>query len=440
MYRKVISVMLVCVFAVMLAGCGGPNKASSGENDTDSADKVKIVFWNSYFPTVDENNKSKKKEEFYISQAVKRFEESHPGITVEVQDMPSGNDLFTKFQTSSIAKNGPDLTVLWSGNYMLRAKQYLEKLNPYFNGDEKSRIIGWEATTDGFNSEGDIYGVPAGTDGTFVFYYNKKLFRDAGIDPEASRPKNIDEFFAMLDKLKAQGTVPLALGKDAFWHIASYWISQTVTPSGLDQLVKGERHFSDPALVRIASKWAEIYEKGYATPLDQGSQMFNQGKAAISPGGHGGIVSLRKVLGDDLGMMKIPDFSNDVAIHDGGVGGVGAAYVVTNYSENKKETVEFIKFILSKEEQIHYIESGEGSLTVTNDIDISQYTKDPYIATMQQWAAEPSTIFWPDNVYPAELTSEISALEPLLFTGKISPEKFMNKIDEKRDEIKSANK
>ena len=41
------------------------------------------------------------------------------------------------------------------------------------------------------------------------FWYSKPAFAKAGI---ASEPKNIDEFFADLDKLKAAGLVPLALG------------------------------------------------------------------------------------------------------------------------------------------------------------------------------------------------------------------------------------
>ncbi|MCC6315123.1 MAG: hypothetical protein IT337_14060, partial [Thermomicrobiales bacterium] len=52
-----------------------------------------------------------------------------------------------------------------------------------------------------------------------------------------------------------------------------------------------------------------------------------------------------------------------------------------------------------------------------------------------EWANEPSTIFWNDNVYPSELTTEIKAQAQLAWTGQISAEEFMTKADAKRDEL-----
>lgn len=441
MSRKVLSIVMVIALVFIIAACGNDNgNKASGADGASSNKNVKLVYWNTYYPTIDGNDKSKKREDFYITQAAKRFEAANPGVTVDIQDVPSGEEMFTKFQTASIARNGPDVTTIWSGNYMLRFKQYLEKMNPYFTEEEKSRINGWEAGTENFTSDGDIYGAPASSDGIFVFFYNKALFEKAGIDPVASKPQNIDEFFAMMDKLKAQNITPLALEKGTFWFIPSYWIAQTVTSEGLGELSSGARDFSDPKLIAIADKWSEMHAKGYVTPNDQASQMFLQGQAAMYMGSHGNITGFRNNFGDDLGVIKVPDFSNDVAIHDGGVGGVGATFVVTNYSENKQVAFDFIKFLQSKEEQIEYLKSGEGSITIAKDVDISEYSSDPLVLQIQEWANEPSTIFWPDNIYPAELSSEMGAIETLLSSGKLTGEQFMKKIDEKRNEIVSAGK
>jgi raffinose/stachyose/melibiose transport system substrate-binding protein len=53
----------------------------------------------------------------------------------------------------------------------------------------------------------------------------------------------------------------------------------------------------------------------------------------------------------------------------------------------------------------------------------------------QEWAVEPSTIFWPDNIFPAELTTEIKAQSQLAWTGEITAEEFMARADAKRDEL-----
>ena len=90
---------------------------------------------------------------------------------------------------------------------------------------------------------------------------------------------------------------------------------------------------------------------------------------------------------------------------------------------------------MSKEEQEHKAASGEGSLLNVTDVDTSQYYTDPLKQTQQEWATEPSTVFWLDNLYPVELTNEIKAQSQLAWTGQISAEEFLAKADAKRDEL-----
>ncbi|MBO9608380.1 MAG: sugar ABC transporter substrate-binding protein [Paenibacillaceae bacterium] len=441
-WGKALSVLAVAALAASLAGCSGKqadNQPGSAKGTaTPKKEDVKLVFWNSGYPTIDANNKNKTREEFYIVQAIKRFEQAHPGVTIELQDIPSNDQMFTKFQTASIAKNGPDLTILWSGSYMLKYKQFLEPMDSYFTKEERARIAGWDAVAEGFKPDGKLYGVPFSTDGIFVLFYNKKILADAGIDPEKNPAKNVNDFTAMLQKIKDKGVTPLGLQMPVnFWHIPSFWIAQTLTSAGLDELVQGKRNFNDPKLAAIMKSWNQLYDKGL-TMMDgsnQARQLFYKGEVAMVLAGNKTITEARKALGDNFGMMKVPDYNESVQIHDGGVGGVGNAFVVTNYSKNKKEAVEFIKFLMSKEEQINKIKTGEGSLTIVNDINTNDYIDEPLIRTMQDWASKPSAIFWPDNVFPAELTSEIASMQALVFTGKMSPEEFLDKMDKKRDEL-----
>ncbi|CAK4845635.1 unnamed protein product [Aphanomyces euteiches] len=436
----VLAAALMMVMALVLSACTKENESASNNGSSPSASgepqkKVNIVFWNSGYATIDENNKSKKKEDFYISQAVARYQKLHPNVTIDVQDVPSGDELFAKFQTASIAKNGPDMTVLWSGSYMLRFKQFLEPMDSYFTSEERARIVGWSATTEDFKADGKAYGVPFGTDGTFLLAYNKKIFADAGIDPVAQRPKNFQEFLAMLEKIKSKSVIPLGLFKDSFLHVPDYWIAQTVDTPGLASLVNGTSNFSDPKLVSVMEGWHQLFAKDLVIADDSVRQLFIQGQLGMTVGANSDILNFSEVMGDKMGFMKIPDFSEDVKIHDGGPGGVGAAFVVTNYSEHKKETADFVKFLMSKEEQINKIKSGEARITVVNDVDVNQYVSDPLVKTMQDMANEPSTIFWPDNVYPAELTSQMMSLQSLVSSGKMTAEEFMKKVDQKRDEL-----
>ena len=88
------------------------------------------------------------------------------------------------------------------------------------------------------------------------------------------------------------------------------------------------------------------------------------------------------------------------AAQDGGIGGAGTAFIVSNYSQVKEQAVNFIKFLMSKEEQELKAASGEGSLLNVTDVDATEYYTDPFKQIQQEWANEPSTVFWLDNLYP----------------------------------------
>lgn len=424
--------------AAMLAACGGTGS-------TGTTGPVTVKFWNATYSTSDSNDKNKTKEQFYIYQAIKRFQTQNPGIRIQIQDVPGSTDMFTRYRVASIARNGPDVMGMWSGNYMLQFKQYLEPLDTYFTAQEKSRIRGWNAVTDGFKEgAGKIYGVPNASDGISMVYYSKKALAKAGINADTDWPKNFDGFLSMLAKIKATGITPLALFDNGYTFFSlDYWIAQIVGGSaGINDLVSGKRNFSDPQLVEAIQKWTRLAQysmQGTATTSnDQANQFIFQGKAAMTITGPWPFNDMKKALGDDLGLHKLPDYSETVSIRNTGIGGSGTALIVSNYSKHKAEAVKFIKFLLSQPEQTKQAEGSTGALINVTDVDFAAVYKDPLRIEQQQWGLEPSTMFWPDNVYPAELTNEFSAQAQLVWTGKITPQQFTSKLDAKRDQILNA--
>jgi raffinose/stachyose/melibiose transport system substrate-binding protein len=406
-------------------------------------DEVTIRFWNGgIFPIEDANDKSRAKEDFYVYKAAQRFMDANPGVKVEVETIPGDTDMFTKYRTASVAENGPDVMGMWSGTYMLSLKDFLEPLGPYFTTEERSRITGWEATNEDFDPDSpDIYGVPAGSDGVTVLFYDKSLLEGAGVTSDVEWQTDMAGFVSMLGQINESGITPMTLDENAIiWQILMWWIGQTVDGSvGIGQLNTGERNFSDPEIVNIVSEWQKLY--GYtiegAETMDgpQRAQLFFAGEAAMTSGGFWDVTDFRENFGDNLAMVKMPNFSAEAPIQDGGIGGPGTAFIVSNYSDHKDEAVDFIKFLMTAEEQALKAESGEGSLLNVTDVDTTEYYADPFKQLQQEWANEPSVIFWADNVLNAELTSEIKAQSQLAWTGEISAEEFMQRVDEKRDEL-----
>jgi raffinose/stachyose/melibiose transport system substrate-binding protein len=409
-----------------------------------AAQETTITYWNiaGVYDVEDPVDKTKKPEDFYIYQAIARFEEANPGIKVEMESLPGDSSSFTKYRTASVARNGPDIMAMWSGTYMLNQKDFLEPLAPYFTQEERDRISGWQATSADFKADSDqIFGVPASSDGQTCIYYNMDLLDQAGVDPEGDWRDSFDAFVGVLDQIKASGVTPLGLDEFGIvWQILAWWQAQELGGSSVvAELVSGERNFNEPDLVGIVANWQKL--KDYTVPGaetlpgDTSFRLMLPGDVAMTTGGFWVISSLREGLGDKLGMVKMPNYSPEAPIQDGGIGGIGNALTVSNYSEHKNEAVAFIKFLMSKEEQTLKAESGEGRLINVTDVDAAEYYPDPLKQTQQVWANEPSTVFWLDNLYPADLATEIKAQSQLAWTGQISAEEFMAKADAKRDEL-----
>jgi raffinose/stachyose/melibiose transport system substrate-binding protein len=325
---------------------------------------------------------------------------------------------------------------------MLQFQEFLEPMGPHYTAEERAVLTGWEAVNATFDPESpDIYGVPAGSDGVTVVFYNGPLLANAGVDPTTAWPTNIDEFQAMLKIVQDSGVTPLTLDTYSLvWQVLFYWIGQTVGGApGIGQLASGERNFSDPEIVNIITRWQEVAQ--YVVPGaetmegTEAQQFFLAGETAMITGGFYNIDTMREFLGDDLGMIPIPDFSADAPITGGGIGGPGVAFIVSNYSQVKDAAISFVKFLESEEELLNRANSGEGHLVNLANINATEIYDDPFKVQQQDWAVLPSTIFWPDNVLPAELTTEIKAQSELAWVGSIDAAEFAAAVDAKRDDL-----
>jgi raffinose/stachyose/melibiose transport system substrate-binding protein len=123
------------------------------------------------------------------------------------------------------------------------------------------------------------------------FIYNKEAFEKLGLSP----PKTEAEFFAMLDKIKADGAyIPLAMGTKDLWEAATvgyenigpnYWKGE----EGRQALIDGKQKLTDPDWVQpfaTVAKWKPYLGDGFEAQAYPDSQnLFTLGRAAIYPAG-----------------------------------------------------------------------------------------------------------------------------------------------------------
>ncbi|MDO8883868.1 MAG: ABC transporter substrate-binding protein [Pseudotabrizicola sp.] len=123
------------------------------------------------------------------------------------------------------------------------------------------------------------------------FIYNADAFEALGIDVPATEA----EFYAALDKIKADGTyIPLAMGTNDQWEAATmgynnigptYWKGE----EGRRALIAGEQKLTDPQWVapfEQLAKWKDYLGDGFEAQTYPDSQnLFTLGRAAVYPAG-----------------------------------------------------------------------------------------------------------------------------------------------------------
>jgi raffinose/stachyose/melibiose transport system substrate-binding protein len=123
------------------------------------------------------------------------------------------------------------------------------------------------------------------------FIYNKEAFDKLGIAVPATEA----DFFAALDKIKADGTyIPMAMGTNDQWEAATmgynnigpnYWKGE----EGRNALIKGEQKLTDADWVApyaTLAKWKDYLGDGFEAQTYPDSQnLFTLGRAAVYPAG-----------------------------------------------------------------------------------------------------------------------------------------------------------
>ncbi|MCX7645238.1 MAG: ABC transporter substrate-binding protein [Rhodobacteraceae bacterium] len=144
------------------------------------------------------------------------------------------------------------------------------------------------------------------------FIYNKDAFAELGLEP----PTTVAEFYAVLDRIKEDGTyIPMAMGTNDQWEAATmgyqnigptYWKGE----EGRLALIAGTQKLTDEPWVapfRELAKWGPYLGDGYAAQTYPDSQnLFTLGRAAIYPAGSWEIAGFNAQADFEMGAFPPP--------------------------------------------------------------------------------------------------------------------------------------
>jgi raffinose/stachyose/melibiose transport system substrate-binding protein len=183
------------------------------------------------------------------------------------------------------------------------------------------------------------------------FIYNKDIFKEVGVEP----PKTEEEFLAVLEKIKANGTyTPLVMGTNDQWEAATMGF-QNIGPNywkgedGRKALIAGSAKLTDKPYVdtfAALAKWAPYMGDGYKAQTYPDSQnLFGLGKGAIYAAGSWDISTFRG-QNVNMGAFKAPPpAGSDCYISDHTDIGIG----LNAKSGNAEEAKKFLDWVGSEE-------------------------------------------------------------------------------------------
>ena len=156
------------------------------------------------------------------------------------------------------------------------------------------------------------------------FMYNTDIFKELGLEV----PKTETEFYAVLDKIKADGKyAPLVIGTADQWESATMGF-QNIGPNfwkgedGRIGLIKGTEKYNAGGFLKAfeeLAKWTPYLPEGYQAEKYSDSQtLFSLGKGAIYPAGSWDISTFEKDPAFHFAAFAppVPDGQTDCYISD----------------------------------------------------------------------------------------------------------------------------
>jgi ABC-type glycerol-3-phosphate transport system substrate-binding protein len=199
---------VLCMVALGIAACGGgSDSGSSSSTGASGGDSAKlsgtVEVWDFEYETIPRWTE-------VMDALDQEFEKLNPGVKVERVAQPYEN-WEAVYRAAFTAREGPDAMLFQPGaSGLLSFKDGLEPLNDRISPDLKEHLNQWESVTPNLTPDGEIYGIPYTTQ-AWVFYYNKELFKKAGL-PTDFEPKTWAEVREAGEKLKAAGIQPFTGG------------------------------------------------------------------------------------------------------------------------------------------------------------------------------------------------------------------------------------
>lgn len=417
---------VLCAGALMTAACGGDGSSGDSEGDADT-----ITWW---------HNSNNEPGKGYYEQVAKDFEADHPGVDVQVSAM-AHEDMVDKLEAAFQSGDVPDVYMERGGGEL--ADHVDAGLTRDLSEDASDEIAKLGGNVAGWQVDDKTYALPFSV-GVVGFWYNTDLFEEAGI---SAPPTTMDEFYDVVDQLKAADITPVSVGAGDKWPAAHYWYYAALRTCPQDVLEGAvtSLDFSDPCFVEAGVVVedivaAEPFNPGFlTTPAQEGatsaSGLLATEKVAMEMQGHWepgvmqGLTDDGQGLGEKTGWFPFPEVPGGQGDPTAQLGG-GDAWAVAESAPD--DAVDLVKYLLSDEVQTGFAENDMGLPTnpAANDS-----VSDPALAGLLEVRdAAPYIQLYFDTAFGTSVGGAMNDEIALLFAGKATPEDVVEATQQAADQ------
>lgn len=323
MKRKMAWLMAAMMTASSFTACGNETsgektnveKTENNSGDNDSSEKAGEGITIRLMTRMSGADSGTKLKEEVLAE----FQEKYPEITIQDESTNDSNSFTTQFKTDIASGNVADI-IQWPGISIM--KEYADTgvfldLTDLINETPDIK----ENVDETLLSMMELSAV--GTEGTYalpitnqmeVFYYNKELFNEAGIEEE---PETWDEFFEVCDKLQKIGVTPWVVGATNAWRLVHIQTGLLYKMCGVEkakELGGRKAKWTDSDVVETISFIQKLADEGVFgtdfTGLDYETEkaMFVSGQTAMTFDGSWRIAELTD-MEHNVGVFRMPYFS-----------------------------------------------------------------------------------------------------------------------------------
>jgi raffinose/stachyose/melibiose transport system substrate-binding protein len=415
-----VAVAAAALMVVGLTACSG------GSGDAADGGKAELTMW---------HNSTTGDGKQYWDDAAAAFQKENPDVTIKVTSIQN-EDMDGKLQTAVNSGDMPDIFMARGGGKLadIVNADAVKDLTDLVDPSVKEAF--GDAPFSAFSVDGKIYGMPSAVL-PGGFFYSKDLFAQAGITEE---PKTLDDLEGAVDKLKAAGIEPIALGAKAAWPAAHwyYFFALRACDQGLIENLATEADFSDSCWLEAAQNFQDFaqiepFHKGFLTTDPQEGANSSAGlianhKAAMELMGAWDVGVIASLTPDeqplpDLGWFPFPEVAD-------GAGGAGAMMGgVDGYSCSKNSPTaceDFLNFVSSKEWQEKYavafqtIPASQEAMSAVTDPSL-----EPLMAAFQK---APYVALWLDTALGQNVGNALNTSVVEMLAGQGSPEKLVETV------------